>query len=998
MGPGGVPQGRVYTQVAPSGLVWAGRSISPMPGPLGSISHYQLLRRLGAGGVGEVYLAHDTVLNRPVAIKFLHDADAGDDESARRLRREAQAAAALDHPNICAIYEVGADGNGRSFIAMQYVEGETLASRLSLGALSINAVLELTYGVADALELAHSRGIVHRDLKPQNIMVTPSGAPKLLDFGLARVQRELRCRRFDDDGHPFRRCRGNPAVHGPRSAPRTAGGRAQRSLSLGVVLYQCLTGVLPFPGATPQEVWGRVLHVDPDPPSRRNPSVGPGIDGLLARLLAKEPSARFQTAAEVRGALQVLRTPTGPLPAPRPSRAPRAMAVFAGLLILAGGAWWLTSRASLAEPPPAAAGWYGRGIDAVRQGAYVSGRRALEEAVRLFPDYALAHSRLAEVLAALDDERSAQAALIRVSMLVPDQARLDRENRLRLEAIRAMVLREFDRAIAAHQELVGLRPTDAGALVDLGRAQEAAGQLTAARDSYRRATTLDDQFAAGFLRLGSVLGESGALADALRAFDQAQRLYALASNEEGRVETLLQRAAKLDAAGRFSDAAKPAEHAARISQQAGFDAQAIRAEFLRGSAQVGSGAFADGEMTMRAAVERAIGAGLQGIAADGLIDMAGTLLARGRIEESDAALERASTIARDRSLTRTAMRAATQRASLKQQNGEPREALALLEAPLSYFKSVRYRRLEAVALTIAARAHQDLREYAEATRLLGPVVQFADDSHNDELMAQARSSLSTVAASQGSLPEALTHRQEAVRIRRGLSDTEILPYDLTSLAEILIRLGRATDAEPVLTEIESGVQSGLGAYPTRVRRVAMLRGLLAMTSGRYQRARDLSARLLGREPPKDDTGRLTAALHNAAGAMLPGRSLAPAAIGNPDPQSVGGREVRLWQAIALLESGQARAAGDVAQGLLTEGATTGGREFEWRVLAIAAVSGAREAHREAVRHARQAMEEFEQLRRDWGAAFTAYETRADVSHMLDAVRRVLADAPRVQTR
>ena len=217
--------------------------------------------------------------------------------------------------------------------------------------------------------------------------------------------------------------------------------------------------------------------------------------------------------------------------------------------MLSGG-WWLLSRTPLPSPPPAAASWYARGIDAVRQGAYVSGRRALEEAVRLFPEYALASSRLAEVLSALDEERNAQAALIRVSVLVPDQARLPAEDRLRLDAIRSMVLREFDHAIAAYTELTRLRPSDAGALVDLGRAHEAAGQLTAARDSYERATKLDDQFAAGFLRLGSVLGELGELPDALRAFDEAERLYALASSEEGRVEALLQRAAKLDAAGR----------------------------------------------------------------------------------------------------------------------------------------------------------------------------------------------------------------------------------------------------------------------------------------------------------------------------------------------------------------------------------------------------------------------------------------------------------------
>ena len=137
--------------------------------------------------MGEVYLAHDTVLERAVAIKFLRD-DGGDRAVlAKRLRIEAQAAAALDHPNICAIYEVGTDAQGHSFIAMQYVDGETLASRLKGGPLSVDLALDLTHGIADALDAAHRRGVIHRDLKPQNIMLTPSGTPKLLDFGIARV-------------------------------------------------------------------------------------------------------------------------------------------------------------------------------------------------------------------------------------------------------------------------------------------------------------------------------------------------------------------------------------------------------------------------------------------------------------------------------------------------------------------------------------------------------------------------------------------------------------------------------------------------------------------------------------------------------------------------------------------------------------------------------------------------------------------------------------------
>ncbi|HUL76701.1 MAG TPA: serine/threonine-protein kinase, partial [Vicinamibacteria bacterium] len=150
----------------------------------GSISHYRILSRLGAGGMGEVYLAEDEVLRRSVAIKVL-PADVAADEAVRRLVREARSAASLEHPNICAIHEIGSDA-GRPFIVMQYIEGETLAARLKGGRLDVAPALDLGIQITDALSEAHHRGIIHRDIKPHNIMVTPRGQVKMLDFGLAR--------------------------------------------------------------------------------------------------------------------------------------------------------------------------------------------------------------------------------------------------------------------------------------------------------------------------------------------------------------------------------------------------------------------------------------------------------------------------------------------------------------------------------------------------------------------------------------------------------------------------------------------------------------------------------------------------------------------------------------------------------------------------------------------------------------------------------------------
>ncbi len=955
-----------------------------MTGTLGTVAHYELRSRLGAGGMGEVYLAHDQKLNRLVAIKFLANAATGA-EARRRVLHEAQAAAALDHPNICAVHEVGTDEAGRDFIVMQYVEGETLAARLERGAMGVGPALELVSGIAAALEAAHEHGVIHRDLKPHNVVITLTGVPKLLDFGIARMD-PAGDHAGLTTGVEAATISGTPGYIAPEVLRGRPADARSDLFSMGVVLYECLTGNHPFGGGTRFEVMNRVLNEEPERLSQVNASFSGGLDAVCRRLLAKEPGRRFQSAAEVCGALEVLRADVTPDRGPR--RRWALSAAFIAATILTGIAVtgvWRTPGSRLPPAPPEAQEWYHSGIEAIREGAFVTARRALEEAVRIHPDYALAHSRLAEVLSALDEERAAQRALIRVSALVPDESRLAPDDRLRLVAIRAMVLREFDRAIRAYTELSQANPEDAGGLVDLGRAQEAAGHLADARQTYQRATALNTQLASGFLRLGSVLVDSGYLDDALGALVEADRLYALSSNVEGRVETLLERGAALDSAGHFEATAKAAEEASRLASTAGLVQQVIRAGFQSGSAQVGAGQFAAGLATLRTYVDQAIAAGLEGTAASGLIDMAGTLLANDRPVEAEAALVQARSIADERSLTRTAMRASTQQAALELDRNEPARALTLVEEPLRYFAQSRNRRLEAVALTIAARAHQALREYATAAAQLESVLAFADESHNDELRAQAQSSLATMALGQGRLPEAVEHRAAAIRLRRSLGDTETLPYDLTNHAEVLIRLGRGDEAAGLLDQVEAGIAAGTGAYPTRARRVVVLRALQAVTEGRFAAARQHLAPLVGAVArPGDDAGRLGLMLDAVAAASTGKRVSIPAVSAARDDASVTGRDLRWWQCIALAAAGDTSRASTTVAGLLREPAADNDEEA-WRLSALAATLTTDASL--AAQHAARARQSFDRLARQWDAAIVPYRGRHDLAPLLATITR-----------
>ncbi|HKF55971.1 MAG TPA: serine/threonine-protein kinase, partial [Blastocatellia bacterium] len=228
----------------------------------GVISHYRIIRKLGQGGMGEVYLADDSVLGRKVAIKVLPEDSVSDDQARRRLLREARAAATLDHPNICSIHEVG-DEDGSAFIVMQYVEGQTLSERLREKPMSLKESLDIASQIASALEEAHSRGVVHRDIKPQNIIMTPRGLVKVLDFGLAKIlpvetdaSAEQTQSLLTDAGMVI----GTAPYMSPEQAKCGPVDARSDLFSLGAVLYECVTGTPAFSGSTPMEICARVIH------------------------------------------------------------------------------------------------------------------------------------------------------------------------------------------------------------------------------------------------------------------------------------------------------------------------------------------------------------------------------------------------------------------------------------------------------------------------------------------------------------------------------------------------------------------------------------------------------------------------------------------------------------------------------------------------------------------------------------------------------------------
>lgn len=971
-----------------------------------TVGHYEVLEQLGAGGMGVVYLARDSRLNRKVALKLLPPELSATPEARQRFTREAQSASALNSPNIVTIYEIGSDEE-TDFIAMEYIQGETLAEVMRRGTADPETSLSYAVQIASALAAAHRVGIVHRDIKPGNVMVTQDGLIKVLDFGLAKAAAH------DDEEQPQAVTATTPLTQmgvavgtlrymSPEQALGENVDARSDVFSFGIVLYEMFTGQAPFAEATPAGTFRRLQLEDPAKPSELSPKSPAALDGIILKALAKKREDRYASAAELEIDLRLLQSGTKvsvfpgldgrPLSGPATlaglvARVKKSRALQVGLGVAAAAllAIWQPWEAGPYQAAPSAQRWFDQGAAAIRDGTYHTASLALERAVEADPSFALAHIRLAEAYFELDAPDKAKEELLKA---VPEgsRSRLSQIEDLHLQAVRMTLTADFEGAVRQYASIRDEVPSDQrpSALVDYGRALEKTENIKGAIAAYEEAARQQAQYPAAFLRLGILHRRRLDQVRAGAAFQQAEGLYRSLGNQEGLAEVNYQRGVMLNNLGNAREARAVLTTALDAARTAGHPQQEIAILLqLSGLMHRLEGAEKAREYAARA-VALARSKGLEPLAARGLIDLGNAYFVAGDSVEASNHYSQALETARRNNSRRTEARALLSLGSLDIQNERFIEGRKNVELALAFYLGGGYRKETSQALLLAGRARRSLGDYEGAYTAFDEQHRRAMEVGDVEQVGLSLEAMGSVRLLQGRLPEALKLFREALSAS-GRGNAMTSGYTRLNCASALWKLGRYEEAEQYLKEAEQG--SPAARMNKSVALVlAQNRAGIALSRRQFAAAIGHAERILA-EPGISASAAVEAETTLAwalAQSGMAGRAaqLAASAVeravskGLPDMIAVS----QAAMAASLLAGGKPADALSAALDASEKNRITGNSERQWRLLLLAAKAASASGQSAmAADLATQAATLLSEVKARFdGAEFASYTRRPDV--------------------